>query len=153
MTPHTQRDNRGEGPIPQADPARQEDNAMSRNRALIILLCAGMAVFSAVGQGSKPLYTVTVESGATKAIDYAAMGGSGKIDFRGTVLEPNALGSAKVKSAGGVMAIDAEFKGLQPASKFGPEYMTYVLWAISPEGRANNLGEVILKGSKASVHV
>src|SRR5262249_31112320 len=113
----------------------------------------GVVVLCAVAQGTAPLYTVTVESGSTKAIDYAAMGGSGKIDFRGTVLEPNALGSGKVKSQGGVMAIDADFKNMAPASKYGPEYMTYVLWAISPEGRASNLGEVILKGSKASIHV
>ena len=126
---------------------------MSRNRMFIVLLSVGVAVLSAYGQGTAPLYTVTVESGSTKAIDYAAMGGSGKIDFRGTVLEPNAGGSAKIQSQGGVMAIDADFKGLQPATKFGPEYMTYVLWAISPEGRASNLGEVMLKGSKASVHV
>jgi outer membrane protein OmpA-like peptidoglycan-associated protein len=112
-----------------------------------------MTVLSAFGQGTAPLYTVTVESGATKAIDYSAMGGSGKIGFRGTVLAPNATGSGKVKSQGGVMSIEAEFKGLEPATKYGPEYMTYVLWAISPEGRALNLGELMLKKGKGSMAV
>jgi len=124
---------------------------MSRNRNLIVLLCAWMAVLCAFGQGS--LYSVTVESGSTKAIDYAGMGGGGKIQFRGTVLASGATGSGKVKSQGGVMSVTADFKGLEPASKYGPEYMTYVLWAVSPEGRALNLGEVMLKGSKASIAV
>lgn len=126
---------------------------MSKNRMLIVLLCAGMAVLSVFGQGSAPLYTVTVESGSTKAIDYSAMGGSGKIGFRGTVLAPNASGSAKVKSQSGVMYVDADFKNLEPATKYGPEYMTYVLWAISPEGRALNLGELMLKSGKSSMEV
>ena len=125
---------------------------MSRNRKFVIaLICAGIAVAAAWAQGS--LYTVKVESGSTKAIDYASMGGSGKVDFRGTVLAPNATGSAKVKSQGGVMSVEASFKNIEPASKYGPEYMTYVLWAISPEGRALNLGEVLLKSGKGSIKV
>ncbi len=37
------------------------------------------------------------------------------------------------------------------ANQFGPEYMTYVLWAITPDGRAMNLGEVALNGDHAKL--
>ena len=46
-----------------------------------------------------------------------------------------------------------EFDELQPATKFGPEYLTYVLWAITPEGRATNLGEILLNGTKSKLNV
>src|SRR5262245_51656143 len=112
---------------------------MKRNRMLTAIVLAAAAGLPAFAQGTKPLYTVQIQSASTRAIDYAAMGGSAKIGFRGTVLATNASGQAKVASQGGVMSIDASFRDLGSASKYGPEYMTYVLWAISPEGRPNNL--------------
>jgi outer membrane protein OmpA-like peptidoglycan-associated protein len=124
---------------------------------LVAVLCllvipAAPSVAQEAG-ASGALYSLKIESGATKAINYPALGGSASIDFRGTPLEPNAAGEAKVKAEGSVMRIDASFRGLGPASKYGPEYMTYVLWAISPEGRPSNLGEVILSGGKAKMSV
>jgi len=124
-----------------------------RNRMLTALVLAAIAGLPALAQGTKPLYTVEIQSASTRAVDYAAMGGSGKIGFRGTVLATNASGQAEVASQGGVMSIDAGFRKLEPASKYGAEYMTYVLWAVSPEGRANNLGEVLLKNGRGQLHV
>ena len=57
---------------------------------------------------------------------------------------PGASGEAKVESKRGAMEIEAEFRGLDKPTSFGTEYLTYVLWAISPEGRAVNLGEVLV---------
>lgn len=91
-----------------------------------------------------PLYTVTVVSRSTKAINYRHRGGATKVNFAGTALLPNAKGEAKVESKKGYIEIEVEFDGLVPAQKYGPEYLTYNLWAISPEGRASNLGEVLL---------
>jgi len=126
---------------------------MMRNRMLTALVLAATAGLPAFAQGTKPLYTVEIQSASTRAVDYAAMGGSAKIGLRGTVLATNASGQAKVASQGGVMSIDASFRNLEPASKYGPEYMTYVLWAVSPEGRPNNLGEVLLKNGKGRLRV
>ena len=53
-------------------------------------------------------------------------------------------GSAKVESQRGVIHVSAEFKDMVAPSSFGPEYLTYVLWAISPDGRPVNLGELTL---------
>jgi outer membrane protein OmpA-like peptidoglycan-associated protein len=96
---------------------------------------------------STPIYRVTVVARTTKAINYHHRSGSTRIGFRGTVLMPDARGEAKVESKQGVIKIDAEMEKLGPATQFGHEYLTYVMWAITPEGRATNVGEVLLNGS------
>src|SRR5246127_4860039 len=97
-----------------------------------------------------PIYRVNVVARTTKAINYRHRSGSTKVDFQGTALMPRARGDAKVDSKQGYLSVDAHFKNVEPASKYGPEYLTYVLWAISPEGRPKNLGEVVLNGTTDS---
>ncbi len=99
-----------------------------------------------------PVYRVTVVARTTKAINYRHRSGSTKIDFRGTALMPEARGEAQVESKQGVIKIDAKMDKLQPATKFGPEYLTYVMWAITPEGRATNIGEVLLSGGNSKLN-
>jgi len=105
--------------------------------------------------GDNPLYKITINvvERSTKAINYQHRGGSTSIDFRGTPLLAEARGEAKVESKQGYMEIEVEFDKLQPATRFGAEYLTYVMWAITPEGRANNLGEVLLDGTKSKLDV
>jgi outer membrane protein OmpA-like peptidoglycan-associated protein len=124
-------------------------------RAVVALLmalssCTVMAQTEPQNTGSVPIYRITVVARTTKAINYRHRSGSTKIDFQGTSLLPSARGNAEVASKQGAIHIDADFKDLQPASKFGPEYLTYVLWAISPEGRPVNLGEVLLSNDGKS---
>src|ERR1700687_6287926 len=57
---------------------------------------------------------------------------------------PAANGQAKVESKRGSIEIEVEFGNLHKPTTFGNEYLTYVLWAISPEGRAVNIGEVLV---------
>src|SRR3984957_14699081 len=97
--------------------------------------------------GATPIYRITVVARTTKAINYHHRSGSTRIGFRGTVLMPEARGEAKVESKQGVIKIDAEMEKLGPATQFGHEYLTYVMWAITPEGRATNVGEVLVNGS------
>lgn len=106
-----------------------------------------------VPAASVPLYRVTVVQGSAKAINYRNLRSSTKIDLMGTVLVRNASGVAKVKSNNGAIEIAAKFKNLPPASTFGGEFLTYVLWGISTEGRATNLGEVLLKHGHGKVKV
>jgi len=105
----------------------------------------------AAQSGPMPIYRVTVVARTMKAINYNHRSGSTKIDFRGTALLPEAHGEASVESKQGVIKIDAHMEKLQPASKYGPEYLTYVMWAITPEGRATNIGEVLLNGDKSKL--
>src|SRR5581483_7228462 len=106
-----------------------------------------------IAAGEMPIYRTTVTSRTAKAINYQHRGGATKIDFRGTDLLPAARGEAKVESKQGYIEIEVEFDELQPATKQGPEYLTYVLWAVTPEGRTSNLGELLLNGTKAKVDV
>lgn len=103
--------------------------------------------------GSAPIYRVSVTARTAKAINYQHRSGATKIDFRGTELLPSARGEAKVESKQGYIEIEVEFDGLQPANKQGSEYLTYVLWAITPEGRTANLGEILLNGTKSKLNV
>ena len=91
-----------------------------------------------------PIYRVTVVSRTTKAVNYRHRGGATKVDFAGTPLMASSRGEAKVESKKGYIEIEVEFDDMVPAQRFGAEYLTYVLWAISPEGRATNLGEILL---------
>ena len=101
--------------------------------------------------GSVPIYRVTVVARSMKAINYNHRSGSTEIGFRGTSLMPAATGEAKVESKQGVIQINADMQKLEPATKFGPEYLTYVMWAITPEGRATNVGEILLNGGKSKL--
>ncbi len=93
---------------------------------------------------STPTFRVIVTSRSVQAVNYQHRSGSSKLDFAGTDLMPSANGVAQVNSRRGSIEIEAEFGDLQKPNTFGNEYLTYVLWAISPEGRAMNLGEVLL---------
>ncbi len=91
-----------------------------------------------------PTFRVTVVSRSVQAVNYRHRSGSSKLDFAGTDLMSSANGVAKVNSKRGAIEIEAEFANLARPMTFGNEYLTYVLWAISPEGRALNLGEVLV---------
>ena len=96
------------------------------------------------GQNAQmPVFRVQVSARTTKAVNYRNRGGSTEVNFKGTDLMPDVEGHAKVEGKDGRLAIDVELKNLSPANRFGGQYLTYVLWAITPEGRAVNLGELL----------
>jgi hypothetical protein len=99
------------------------------------------------------IYHVKVVQRELDAVNYLNRRGATHVGFVGTDLMPAARGDAKVDSVTGKTNIDVKFEGLTPANGFGPEYLTYVLWAISADGRPQNLGELELAGNKASLTV
>ena len=90
-----------------------------------------------------PLYHVNVVARTTKAVNYGHRSQPTKIDFAGTILRPDSKGEAEVEAERGVVQVEAKFKDLGAPQTFGRQYLTYVLWAITPDGRATNLGELI----------
>src|SRR5687767_9460223 len=140
---------------------------MFKRTAVVLLASAALApgvVFSqttpnptqqqiGVAEGQVPLFKITVVGRTTPAINYRPRRGDTKIDFKGTALMPQAVGEAKVSGEQGYMNVEAKFDKFASASSFGSEYLTYVLWAVTPEGRATNLGEVQISGDDASVKV
>jgi outer membrane protein OmpA-like peptidoglycan-associated protein len=101
------------------------------------------------------VFKVEVVARTTQAVNYLHRGGSTKIDFKGTALMPAGKGDATVESEKGDIRVSATFHNLVAPQTFGPEYLTYVLWAISPDGRAIPLGELTLNdwgmGSQSSI--
>jgi outer membrane protein OmpA-like peptidoglycan-associated protein len=131
---------------------RPKENHMTRE----LLLAAVIALsFSALAQNNyqelrvepmaqTPTFRVTVVSRSVQAVNYEHRSGASKLDFAGTALMPAANGEAKVESKKGYTEIEVEFANLEKPTTFGNEYLTYILWAISPEGRAVNLGEILV---------
>ena len=95
-------------------------------------------------EGPASTYRVIVVSRSVQAVNYRHRSGASDVDFAGTALLPSADGKAKVRSKRGTLEVEAEFGNLQSPTTFGAEYLTYVMWAISPEGRPVNLGEVLV---------
>lgn len=99
------------------------------------------------------VYHVKVVQRELDAVNYLNRRGSTHVNFEGTNLEPSIHGDAKVDAVTGKTNISVHLQGFTPANGFGPEYLTYVLWAISADGRPQNLGELELAGGKASLDV
>jgi len=97
-----------------------------------------------------PTYRVSVVSRTAQAVSYKHRSGSTHVDFQGTDLMPSARGEAKVESKRGALGIEAEFSDLDRPTAFGNEYLTYVMWAISPDGTSANLGEVLVGDNRRS---
>jgi outer membrane protein OmpA-like peptidoglycan-associated protein len=100
--------------------------------------------------GPTATYRVIVISRSVQAVNYQHRSGATNVDFAGTALMPSADGKATVRSKRGTMEVKAEFGSLQSPTTFGGEYLTYVLWAVSPEGSAVNLGEVLVGDNSRS---
>jgi outer membrane protein OmpA-like peptidoglycan-associated protein len=115
--------------------------------AMVVIAAASLASAqtesAASGNSAVPKSTGTV-SRTTKAVHYRLQGGTTKVDFQGTDLLQRASGEAKVEGKKTNFEIDAKFHGLEEATKFGLEFLTFVAWAVSPQGRPVNLGEVTL---------
>jgi outer membrane protein OmpA-like peptidoglycan-associated protein len=121
--------------------------------AQVVITSAQPSQAQASDASGTPLFRVTVVGRTVQAINYRPRSGDTKVDLVGTALMPQARGFAEVSGKKGYIEIDAHFDKMQPATRFGPEYLTYVLWAITPEGRAKNLGEVQIKGDDTRIEV
>jgi outer membrane protein OmpA-like peptidoglycan-associated protein len=124
-----------------------------------VFLCTGVwaqapaSPASPPDSGNTPIFRVTVVERTTNAVSYRHRSGWTKVDLKGTPLAPDATGHADVNSRPGYIEVKTEMHKLLPASQYGPEYLTYVLWAITPEGRSKNLGEVVLDGGSSHLDV
>lgn len=127
---------------------------MKRNLALTLALLLGIGGVAAqtdspssqAPQDSSkqvPTFRVNVVGRTTQAVNWHNRSGWTKVDFKGTDLMPGAKGQARVRSQAGRIEVETQVKDLSDPQQFGKEYLTYVLWAITPEGRAKNLGEIV----------
>lgn len=135
---------------------------MARSTVVAAALCAWLSPHAwaqvtpvsspQAADASVPIYRITVVGRTTAAINYRSSGRT-KVDLKGTALLSSARGVAEISAQNGHTEIDARFSGMQRATRFGSEYLTYVLWAITPEGRPRNLGEVQFTGDEVRKQV
>jgi len=119
-----------------------------------LFLFAGLAAAQSQPGTAQDTPASEVVSKSTTAIGYVVGGGSTGVKFKSTELMPGASGEAKVEAKKGYTEIEVEFKGLAQPAKFGTEFLTYVLWAVSPDGRTSNLGEILIdKNGNGKVNV
>ncbi|MDX2152871.1 MAG: OmpA family protein [Bryobacteraceae bacterium] len=113
-----------------------------------------VAAVAAAQETPQPIYRVTVVDRTTHAVNYRHRAGETSLDFKGTALMPEARGTARVETKKGYTDIEVRFDKVGKPTQYGPEYLTYVLWAITPEGRPANLGELVIgNGDDARLHV
>jgi outer membrane protein OmpA-like peptidoglycan-associated protein len=121
---------------------------MKQRLAFSLFICLAASSIAGVAQSAAP---ATPVHRTTKAVNYRLRGDAVKVDFHGTELMQNASGEARVTGKKSNVEIDAKFDGLEDPTKFGLEYLSLVLWAISPEGRAVNLGELVFDHNSSRV--
>jgi hypothetical protein len=114
---------------------------------ILLIPCVFAQAPPAGDDRARPLYKVTIVSRNVKALNYGHLTAATRIGFAGTPLLPAARGEAKVEPGRGATLIRASFSNMLPPQRFGAQYLTYVVWAISSDGRAQNLGELSLDGS------
>ena len=134
----------------------QQKGRIMNKLSVLLLLTVGLraqAPAPPATSGGQPIFRVTVVERTTNAVSYRHRSGWTKVDLRGTPLAPDATGHADVNSRPGYIEVKTEMHKLLPASQYGSEYLTYVLWAITPEGRAKNLGEVVLNDGNSHLDV
>ncbi|HMK28196.1 MAG TPA: hypothetical protein VK473_00830, partial [Terriglobales bacterium] len=120
-------------------------------RKLLYTLTLALGAYLCIGAQAQTTANPSKTSNVfhtTKAMHYRAQGVATKTGFQGSSLMPSAIGEAKVEGRKNNIEIDAKFQALEDSTKFGLEYLTYVLWAVSPQGRAINLGELALDHGK-----
>jgi len=69
------------------------------------------------------------------------------VPIAGTQRAPASELTAKVQHQAGQSSIDIKYKGLEPAVLFGGDFVSYVMWAVSPNGSVENLGGIANDGA------
>jgi len=107
-----------------------------------VVLCFAASIAAAQSDQNVPASDVTTKS--VVAIGYKIGGGGTKVDLEGTDLMSQAIGEARVEAKSGVTKIDVTLRNMEQPSKLGTEFLTYVLWAVTPDGRSGNIGEILV---------
>ena len=114
------------------------------NKTFFCLITVSLAASMAAGQAQQTVPDSNLTTKSVKAIGYRVGGGSTKVDLKGTELMSAAGGEAKVEAKPGATTIELSLTGMTQPSTLGAEFLTYVLWVVTPDGRSGNIGEIIL---------
>ena len=115
-----------------------------RYRAATVLGLA-IAFFGArcvLAQGAPQVPDSAVVKKSITSVGYQVGAGATKVLLLGTPAAPGASGEAKVEAKTAGTDIEVKVKGMPQPTNLGAEFLTYVLWTVTPDGSATNLGEI-----------
>ena len=119
--------------------------------AVLLLIFARAMVSPAAAQLPVQLRVVEVKEPDGQILSYRHLAGSTEVVMRGTGLAPKAQVKLKIGSRPGFVELDINrggISGLEPAPRLGKDFLTYVLWVVSVDGKASNLGEITFEGER-----
>jgi outer membrane protein OmpA-like peptidoglycan-associated protein len=114
------------------------------NKVFLCSIAISLSVCMAAAQAQPSVPDSNLTTKSVKAIGYKVGGGSTKVDLKGTELLPAASGEAKIEAKPGATMIELSLIGMTQPSTLGAEFLTYVLWVVTPDGRSGNTGEIII---------
>jgi outer membrane protein OmpA-like peptidoglycan-associated protein len=114
-----------------------------KNTPLLSCLMFWLSASCTLAQSEQNVPAKDLVTKSVNAIGFPVGGGGIKVDLKGTELMTQANGEAKVEAKQGKTNIEVSVTGVEPPTKFGAEFLTFVLWAVTPDGRTGNLGELI----------
>src|SRR6266480_3161415 len=117
---------------------------MNRNKSFFCFLMLTLTAGNPGAHSQDKVPDSNVVSKSVKAIGYRVGGRSTKVDLKGTDLMSEAIGEIRVEAKTGATSITVAIKGMSQPSKLGAEFLTYVLWVVTPDGRTGNTGEVLI---------
>ena len=110
---------------------------------IALVLAALMAVVPVTAQVDVARKTTAV----TYPLDLVVM-----VQFRGTTRFPRMKGDAKIRRTGrNGTQVELSVSKMPRPFELGAGYATYVLWAISPDGQFDNMGEINAEGFSNSI--
>jgi outer membrane protein OmpA-like peptidoglycan-associated protein len=124
---------------------RGPEDFMSHSHPILLsclVLC--LSASTAAAQSEQKMPTSGLVSKSVTAIGFPVGGGGTKVDLKGTELATQAIGEAKVEAKQGKTNIEVTIRSLDQPSKLGAEFLTYVMWMVTPDGRTGNLGELLV---------
>jgi hypothetical protein len=120
----------------------------------ILLIPAVLASFAgqrAPATKTDSLKVIEVKEPDGQILSYRHLAGSMEVLMRGTSRAPEARIKLKIGSRPGFVELDINrggISGLKPAHRLGKDFLTYVVWAVSVDGRASNLGEITFEDDR-----
>ena len=117
---------------------------MHHKKMFFGFLVLSLTVSTDAAQSQEKVPDSNLVSKSVTAVGYKVGGGSTQVDLNGTDLMPQAIGEAKVKAKTGATNIEVSLKNMTAPSELGAEFLTYVLWVVTPDGRTGNTGELII---------
>lgn len=117
---------------------------MNISRWIRLALIAALAVSASLAsaQNKKEIPAADVINKSIKAVGYEVGGGATKVIFLGTSAAPQARGEAKVEAKTGGTSIELKVTSMPQPTTLGAEFLTYVLWTVTPDGNTTNIAEI-----------